>query len=93
MKTVIKDYVVRGRHFVITRGISSVDGRQLYFAIEDKYITDGKLNTRLNGFQTHCHVELNECLNLTRIAVEVGYMKEHGATDEECLEYIKKEVC
>ena len=92
MKTVIKDYAVRGRHFTITRGISNVDGRQLYFAIEDKYITDGKLNTRLNGFQMNCHVRLDECLNLTRIAVEVEYMKEHGATNEECLEYIKKDT-
>lgn len=71
--TIIKKLVVRGRHFTICR---NQDG--WYLAIEDKYITNGRINQTLNGFQMHAHEELARCIKTTQDAVETDYLVEQG---------------
>ena len=73
--TVVKDFVVRDRHFVI---VKSED--DWYLAIEDKYIKDGKTTKALNGLNTHAHKDLNLCLNMTKDSVEADYLMAQGYT-------------
>lgn len=56
-KGIIKDFVVRGRVFHIVQ-----DEEGFFLAVEDKYVTNGKLNTTLNGFQLHVSKCLKTCL-------------------------------
>lgn len=78
VEIVDKNFYVRGRNFVIVR---NCDG--FYCAIEDKYITDGKINTSLSGQQLHASRSVAECLEDTRHAVEMDYYMEHGLTKAE----------
>lgn len=71
--TIIKKLVVRNRHFTVVK-----DERGFYLAIEDKYITDGKLNTTLNGFQMYANKDLNECLKTCKTQVEIEYLVDNG---------------
>lgn len=82
MTIVTNDYVVRGRHFTI---VKETEGHfaGFYHAIEDKYITDGRLNKTLNGAQLHASKELNTCLNNTRNSVEIDYLIEQGYSKAE----------
>jgi hypothetical protein len=79
-KTVVKTLVTRNRHFTIIRHESG-----MYCAIEDKYITDGKLNTKLNGLQMHANFELDGCINDTINDVELEYLESKGYTKAEAL--------
>lgn len=76
--TIIKNLVVRGRRFTI---VQNEDG--FYLAIEDKYITNGKLNTPLNGFQMYASKDLNGCLNTCKTQVEIAYLVEQGYSKAE----------
>lgn len=76
--TIIRNFVVRDRHFVI---VQNEDG--FYLAIEDKYITDGKLNKALNGFQMYASKELETCLNTCKNQVELEYLEEQGHSKAE----------
>lgn len=78
MKTIVKDLTIRNRHFVI---VQNEDG--WYLAIEDKYLTDGKMNTALNGFQMYADKELQGCLNRVKDAVEVDYLESTGMSRAE----------
>lgn len=69
MYTLIKNVVMRNRHFVIAK---NEDG--YYLAIEDKYITDGKTNQVLNGIQMHANKTLNGCLQSIQDEVEIEYL-------------------
>lgn len=76
--TIIKDFVVRDRHFVIVQ-----NEQGFYLAIEDKYITDGKLNKTLNGFQMYANKDLNWCLNTCKNQVEIDYLEAQGKSKAE----------
>lgn len=76
--TIIKNYIVRGRHFTI---VKNAEG--FYLAIEDKYITDGKINTTLNGVQMNASKDLNQCLDLVKSEVEIDYLVEQGHSKSE----------
>lgn len=72
MKVVVQDFSIRGKHFVL------VKHQNVYCAIEDKYITDGKINKRLNGLEMHVGKTLEECINYTTDYAEVEYLVEQG---------------
>lgn len=76
--TIIRNFAVRNRHFAI---VQNEDG--FYLAIEDKYITDGKLNKALNGFQMYASKELDTCLNTCKNQVEIEYLEAQGYTKAE----------
>lgn len=76
--TIIKNFVVRNRNFTIVR---NEDG--WYLAIEDKYITNGKLNTTLNGFQMYASKDLNDCLDTCQKQIEIEYLISQGFTKAE----------
>lgn len=76
--TIIKNLVVRDRHFTI---VQNEDG--FYLAIEDKYITNGRLNRALNGFQMYASKDLNGCLNTCKTQVEIAYLVEQGYSKAE----------
>jgi hypothetical protein len=79
-KSIVKEFIVRGRHFTI------VKQDDFYCAIEDKYIdADGRLNTKLNGLQMHASKDLNMCLNTTKDCVEVDYLVKQGMSRDEAL--------
>lgn len=76
--TIVKNFIVRDRHFVIVQNEEC-----FYLAIEDKYITDGKLNQALNGFQMYASKELDTCLNTCKNQVEIEYLEEQGYSKAE----------
>lgn len=81
--TIIKNLVSRNRHFMIVK-----DENGFYMAIEDKYITNGKTNTELNGLQTNASRDLNECIKTTLNKVEMDYLVESGYTKAEAFSKI-----
>ena len=72
MLTVIKRATFRGRTFTIVH-----DGK-FYMAIEDRYVTDGKTNTALNGLQTYASESVSQCLTTMKNAVESDYLVSQG---------------
>lgn len=77
--TVVREFIVRNRKFTIVKK----DG--FFCAIEDKYITDGKLNTALNGLQMHASKDLNICLNTVKACVEVDHLVQQGMSRQEAV--------
>ena len=75
--TVIKTFTCRHRNFTI------VNQNGWYCAIEDKYITDGKINTALNGWQMFADRELSRCLDRAKDRVELDYLESTGMTKAE----------
>ena len=71
--TIVKNLIIRNRHFTIVK-----NGDGFYLAIEDKYITDGKLNQTLNGIQMHASKELNQCIEDTKNTVEIDWLVSQG---------------
>ena len=69
MNTIIKTLKKHGRSFTI---VKNADG--FYLAIEDKYITDGKLNTTLNGIQMNASKDLEKCIQTTIDHIEIEYL-------------------
>ena len=77
--TIIKNFVVRDRHFVIVKNEDD-----FYLAIEDKYIgINGRLNKALNGFQMYANKDLNDCLNTCKRQVEIEYLEVQGYSKAE----------
>ena len=76
--TIIKKVIFRDRNFTIVK-----DSEGFYSAIEDKYITNGKTNTALNGLQMHSNRELSGCLESTKNAVETDYYISQGFSKAE----------
>lgn len=76
--TIIKNFVVRDRYFVIVK-----NEQDFFLAIEDKYITDGKMNTTLNGLQMFANKDLNDCLDTLRRHVEIEYLEGQGFSKAE----------
>lgn len=76
-EVIIKQFITHDRTFTI------VKQNEYYLAIEDKYITDGKTNTALNGLQMHASRELDECLEDTRRDVLMDVYMRRGFTKAE----------
>ena len=77
MTTIIKHVTFRNRNFTI------VKDDKYYMAIEDKYITNGKTNAKLNGLQMHANETLSGCLETTQNAVETDYLISQGKSKAE----------
>lgn len=75
---IIKEFIARSRKFTIV-----LNEQKYYCAIEDKYITDGKINQELNGLQMYCDRDLNACLDHVRDAVEMDYLMSQGVSKAE----------
>lgn len=82
-KGIIKDFVVRGRVFHIVQ-----DEEGFFLAVEDKYVTNGKLNTTLNGFQLHASKCLKTCLQGVEDMVEIDYLRSIGKSDAEAFSIV-----
>lgn len=80
MTNIIRNLVVRGREFAIVK-----NDEGFYLAIEDKYITDGKMNTTLNGIQMHASKDLNDCLKGVNDEVEIEYLVSTGKTKAQAM--------
>jgi len=78
MTTIIKTFTARNRNFTIVK-----DDEGFYLAIEDKYITDGKTNTALNGLQMSASKDLNQCLTMCNNKVDTDYYLSQGMTKSE----------
>ena len=78
MTTIIKTFTARNRNFTIVK-----DEQGFYLAIEDKYITDGKTNTALNGLQMSASKDLNQCLQMCNNKVDTDYYLSQGMTKAE----------
>ena len=75
----ITTLIARDRHFTI---IQNNEG--FYLAIEDKYIdANGCLKQALNGFQMHASKDLNMCLQCTKDAVDIDYLRSTGLSKDE----------
>ena len=79
MKTtmIIENFNYRNRRFTIVLN----DG--FYCAIEDKYITDGVMNTTLNGLQMCANRKLDGCLNDVKRKVDMEHYEAQGMTKAE----------
>lgn len=71
----ITTLIARGMKFEI------VKDERGYWAIEDKYITDGKLNTQINGITGCLKDNLNDCIEQAKIRAEVHYLIEVEGVD------------
>ena len=78
MNTIIKTFTTRNRNFTIVK-----DNEGFYLAIEDKYITDGKTNTTLNGLQMFASKDINQCIKMCKNQVETDYYLSQGMTRAE----------
>lgn len=79
--TQITKLYVRGRQFFIVR---NADG--FYLAVEDKYIDkNGKCKQALNGLQMHAAKDLNNCIDTTKMCVEVDYLEAQGMSRNEAM--------
>lgn len=79
---------VRGRQFQIVRNAEG-----FFLAIEDKYLdANGCLTETLNGFQMHASKDLATCLETTKDAVEIDYLKSTGLDKDEAFKvwYLNK---
>lgn len=83
-KGIIKDYVVRGRRFVI---VQDKDG--FFLAVEDKYLDKyGRLTKTLNGFQLHASKCLKTCIQGVADMVEIDYLRSIGKSDAEAFSIV-----
>lgn len=76
-KGIVKEYKYRGRSFTIIKK----DG--FYLAIEDKYITDGKMNTSLNGLQMKASEKLGQCIDAVKKSCDIEYYETQGMSKAE----------
>ena len=65
------------KEFMIT-----TDGSH-YYAIDTNYITDGKLNTALNGIHTFMHEDINMCMEMANENAHFHYLLKQGHTKSE----------
>lgn len=64
----IKTLTVKNKTFEIVK-----DDRG-YWAIEDKYFTDSKLNKEVNGITGHLSETLDQCIERAKLSAEVDYL-------------------
>lgn len=57
-----------------------------FWAIEDKYITDGKLNQQINGLTGNLRDNLEDCIASAKIHAEVDYLISTGLDPMEAIE-------
>ena len=64
-----------------------------YMAIEDKYITNGRLNTALNGFQMHADKKRANCIEMTKNAIDMDYYQSLGMSKADAFIKVMKLPC
>ena len=75
------------------RNFTIVYHHEHYCSIEDKYITDGKLNKRLTGIELHACKNFQDCVDLTIACCTIEKWCEEGMTKEEAFnKYFGMEV-
>lgn len=79
LNTIINDFSCRGRHFTIVH-----DGIY-YLAIENKYITNGRLNKKLNGLEMSASDTLEQCVEQTKNKCDMKYYTDNGMTPGEAM--------
>ena len=57
-----------------------------FWAIENKYITDGKLNQQINGITGHLRDNIEACIESAKISAEVDYLINTGLNKMEAIE-------
>lgn len=78
----ITTFMARNKKFEV------VQDEKGFWAIEDKYITNGKLNRQINGIQGHLRETLEDCLETARISAEVDYLISNGVNAKEAIEMV-----
>lgn len=74
--------VVRDKRFEIVLEEKS----NMWCSVEHKYIDeDGRLNTKLNGFQMNASKSMNDCIDITRKNVEIEYLEGEGFSKAEAI--------
>lgn len=64
------------------------DGAKLYAAIDNAYITDGKINRPLNGVQMHTSSDLNQCIEYARTTTEFDHYIAQGLKKSQAFEKV-----
>ena len=77
MKNIVREYNYKGRNFTI------ITKDEHYLAIEDKYITDGKMNKTLNGLQMYASATLSQCITKVKTQVDFDSYTEQGMSKAE----------
>ena len=92
---VVTKYFIRGTEYLIVTADhfnGDTQNRIKYAGIKREYITDGKINRVLNGFQMFASETVEEVIERITDAEEVNYLIESEGLDnmEACLVYFKK---
>lgn len=74
---IVSEITHRGRNFTIV----NKDG--YYMAIEDKYITEGRLNRTLNGINTFADKNKESCIGFMKNSVDIDYYMAEGCSKPE----------
>lgn len=74
---IVTTFNYRGHKYTIAH-----DGK-FYLAIEDKYITNGKMNTTLNGLQMNASDTLNQCLTGIKNRLDMEHYEAQGMSKAE----------
>ena len=74
---IVSEISYRGRNFTIV----NKDG--YYMAIEDKYITDGRLNRTLNGIDTFADKRKESCIGFLKNSVDIDHYMSEGCSKAE----------
>ena len=84
----VTDFHYGNHHYVIC-----YNGRyQRYFGIDSAWITDGKLNRSVNGFNGNVGRTLNECIIQCQITAMVADFKGKGYSLEESLRRVWEQL-
>ena len=75
---ITKDFSTRGKHFHI---VQNEEG--FYLAINHEFVTDGKLNRPLNGFQMCASRDFETCIENCKNQVEIEYLESQGYSKAE----------
>lgn len=82
----VSTLIYKGREFII----ATYD--DMYVSIETKYITNGRLNTSLNGFQTKVSKSIDDCIKARKCSVDLDELIEKigEPTPQMCLDIVNK---
>jgi len=85
IKVLVKNYIYRGRTFTICTNDELIENEVWYLAIEDKYITNGRLNQRLNIAQMNGGHTFKECEERVHTNCDIDFYLENGMEPAEAL--------
>ena len=73
---------------VRSRSFEIVKDEKGFWAIEDKYITDGKLNCQINGITGNLRDTLEACIESARNHAEIEYLISEGWDRLEAIQHV-----